>query len=74
MASSFNEYFSTIAEKIQAKVYHLGTDFSEYLNDMNEYNCVIKPTSPVEIINTITNLTVIKLLGHTAFLMKFYIL
>ena len=63
VASSFNKYFSTIAEKIQAKVYHLGTDFSEYLNDMNEYNCFIEPTNPVEIINTINKLDCNKATG-----------
>ena len=46
----------TIADKLQAKVYYLGTDFSEYLTYVNEHNFFIKPTNPIEIIAySITN-------------------
>ena len=55
--------FLLLPKKIQAKVYHLGTDFSEYLDDMNEYNFFIKPINPVEIINTIIKLDCNKATG-----------
>ena len=56
VASSFNEYFSTIADKYQTTVYHLRTGFSEYFTNANEHNIFIKTTNPIEIINIINNL------------------
>ena len=29
-----NEYFSTVADNIQAKIYHTGSDFSQYLTNI----------------------------------------
>ena len=48
--------FSTTADKLQANIYHVGSDSSQYLTNMNEHNFFIKPTNPIEIINTINNL------------------
>ena len=38
VANKFNEYFSTIAENLQAKIYDTGTDFHQYLKDRNEHS------------------------------------
>ena len=35
VANSFNEYFSTVADKLQSNIYHIGCDPSKYLNNMN---------------------------------------
>ena len=56
VANKFNEYFSTIAEKLQSKIYHTGTDFMKYLSNINDDNFFIIPTHPVEIIETINDL------------------
>ena len=49
VANKFNEYFSTIAENLQAKIYDTGTDFHQYLKDRNEHSIFIQPTNPVRI-------------------------
>ena len=41
VANKFNEYFSTIAENLQAKIYDTGTDFHQYLKDRNEQSARI---------------------------------
>ena len=56
MAHHFNEYFSSIADKLQSKIYHLGQDYSKYLINMNPHSFFIKPTNPIEIINVINKL------------------
>ena len=43
VANNFNEYFSTIADKLQANIYQVGSDSSQYLTNMNEHNFFIKP-------------------------------
>ena len=32
---TFNTYFSSIAGKLQGKIYHAGQDFNKYLKDKN---------------------------------------
>ena len=56
VANKFKEYFSTIAENLQSKIYDTGTDFFQYLNGRNEHNIFIQPTNPVVVIRTINNL------------------
>ena len=50
VANKFNEYFSTIAKNLQAKIYDTGTDFHQYLKDRNEHSIFIQPTNPLELI------------------------
>ena len=54
--NEFNEYFSTVADYIQAKFYHTGSDYSQYLTNMNNFSFFIKPNDELEIIDTINNL------------------
>ena len=55
VTDKFNEYFSTIAEKLQSKSYLTGTDFMQYLNNSNEHNFFLTPMFPEEIIETIND-------------------
>ena len=50
IANEFNEYFSTVADNLQAKIYHTGSDFSRYLTNMHNFSFFIKPTNQLEII------------------------
>ena len=63
VANKFNEYFSTIAENLQAKIYDTGTDFHQYLRDRNEHSIFIQPTNPLELIRIINNLNANKASG-----------
>ena len=63
VANKFNEYFSTIAENLQAKIYDTGTDFHQYLKDRNEHSIFIQPTNPLELIGIISNLNANKASG-----------
>ena len=60
-ANKFNEYFSTIAENLQAKIYDTGTDIHQY--DRNENSIFIQPTNPLELIRIINNLNANKASG-----------
>ena len=42
VANNFNEYFSTIADKLQPNIYHVGSDSPQYLTNMNEHNFFYK--------------------------------
>ena len=64
VANKFNEYFSTIAENLQAKIYDTGTDFHQYLKDRNEHSIFIQPTNPLELIRIINNLNANIASGH----------
>ena len=37
IANEINEYFSTVADKIEAKINHTGSDFSRYLTNTNNF-------------------------------------
>ena len=63
VASKFNDYFSSIAEKLQGEIKYFGKDFSHFLKDANPYNLFIKPTSVPEVINNINDLNQNKALG-----------
>ena len=56
VADKFNEYFSTVAEKLQSNIHLHGTDFMQYFDNSNEHNFIITPTFPEEIIETINDL------------------
>jgi hypothetical protein len=63
VAETFNEYFSTIAEKLQKKIKHVKKDFSHFLKDANPYNFFIMPANVTQVINTINDLNSSKSLG-----------
>ena len=56
VANSFNEYLSTVAEKLRSNFYDIGCDFAKYLPNMNEYNFFITPTDSIEVIDIINDL------------------
>ena len=72
MANKFNEYFCSIAEQLQGRIYHGNHDFSKYLTECNDHNFFIKSTSKQEILNIINKIDVNKQMGPIAFQMKFY--
>ena len=56
VAETFNEYFSTIASKLQKKIHNPSKDYSAFLHDENPNNFFIKPTNATEVINNINDL------------------
>ena len=52
VAETFNNYFSSVASKLQGKIHHYGQDYSSYLNNRNAHNFFISPTRLIDIINT----------------------
>ena len=63
VADEFNNYFSTIASKLQDKITHSGKDFSFYLKNFNNNNFFISPTDKNEIANIISNISISKATG-----------
>ena len=63
VAETFNEYFSSIADKLQNKIKHVDKDFSSYLKKANPFNFFIMPTNVLEVINNINDLSSNKALG-----------
>ena len=63
IANEFNVYFSSIAEKLQSRIYHQGQDFSKYLTDRNINSFFIKPTDETEIKQIIKNININKASG-----------
>ena len=53
IANEFNNYFSSIAGKLQASIYSQGQDFKDYLHNISEQTFFIWPTDKYEIIDTI---------------------
>ena len=61
--NGFNNYFSTIANNLQSKIYHHGQDFTKYLNNRNQNNFFVSPTDKDEIVNIINNISLSKAVG-----------
>ena len=57
IANSFNEYFCTIAEKLQSRIYHAKQNFRDYLTNSNSHSFFIGPTNSTEILSIIDNLS-----------------
>ena len=53
IANTFNNYFSTIAHKLQGKIFHSSHNFKTYLKHRNENSFFITPTDKIEILNII---------------------
>ena len=54
IANEFNNYFSSIAGKLQASMHTQDQDFNKFLHNKSDYSLFIKPTTKYEIIDTIT--------------------
>ena len=63
IANNFNNYFSTIAKKLQGDIHYHGQDYNSYLKNKNEKKFFISPTEKHKIINIINNLNVNKSTG-----------
>jgi len=63
VAETFNEYFSSIAEKLQKKIKHVSKNFSSFLQNPNPYNFFIMPANVTQVINIINDLNSNKSLG-----------
>ena len=61
--NKFNNYFSSVASKLQGQIYHKGQDFTHFLKNRNASSLFINPTAEYEIINIINNLCTNKALG-----------
>ena len=70
IANSFNKYFSSIAGKLQAKIYSTIQDFSTYLGDRNEYSFLFTPTDKEDIIYIIDDISINKATGPHSFLLQ----
>ena len=55
VANLFNDYFSTIAKKLQENIHHNGQDFNMYLDNPNDHSFFINPTNEIELINIINS-------------------
>ena len=62
IADNFNTYFSSIASKLQSKIYN-GFNFQQYLCDRNNRNFFISPTTQYEVSDIIKNLNSKKSVG-----------
>ena len=63
VANAFNDYFSSIAGKLQAKIHQNGLDFTKYLLYNNPHSFFIEPTDKFEVLNIINDLNVSKACG-----------
>ena len=63
VAETFNEYFTTIAEKLQNKIKHAPRNFSSFLQNLNPHSFFIMPANVTQILNTINDLHSNKALG-----------
>ena len=60
VSETFNEYFSSIASKLQKKIHPPNKDFSDFLTNENPNNFFIKPTNVLEVLNNINDLNTSK--------------
>ena len=63
VAETFNNYFSSVASKLQGRIHHYGQDYSSYLNNRNVHNFVISPTDKIELIDIINTFSIRKATG-----------
>ena len=56
VSDTFNEYFSSIASKLQKKIHQPNKAFSDFLDERNPNTFFIKPTNTLEVINNINDL------------------
>ena len=63
IADTFNSYFSTIAEKLQSKIFHSSHDYKKYLKNGNCSSFFINPTNKDEVIDIINTFEINKSTG-----------
>ena len=56
VTENFNQYFATVACKLQEQIYNAGVGFEKYLHNPNEKSFFFRPTNKEEILLTINNL------------------
>ena len=54
IANEFNNYFSSIASKLQASIHSQDQDFHRFLHNKSEHSLFITPTTKYEVLDTIT--------------------
>ena len=62
VAETFNNYFSSVASKLQGRIHHYGQDYSSYLN-RNAHNFFVSPTDKIELIDIINTFSIRKATG-----------
>ena len=60
VANEFNDYFSTVAEKLNSKIIKKNSRFQDYLKNPQKANFNFKETTPDEIVKIIKNLSIKK--------------
>ena len=73
VAETFNNYFSSVASKLQGKIYHYGQDFLSYLDNRNAHNFFISPTDKIKLIDIINTFRKRKQPVHIASLLIYFI-
>ena len=63
IANTFNKYFSTVADKLQDKIFHTSHDFKNYLTNGNNNSFFINPTDKDEIIDILITFNINKTSG-----------
>ena len=63
IANSFNNYFSSIGETLQSKIYSSHTHFLKYLKYPNIHSFFLSPSDKIEVMNLISNLKIGKASG-----------
>ena len=63
LSDSLNNFFVTIAQKIEAKLVHTDKRYSDYLTTATDNTFILTPTSPKEIEDAIKTLSLCKTLG-----------
>ena len=63
IAMGFNSYFSSIADKLQGKIYSVNTNFRRYLSDRIDANFLFLSADSEEILRIITSLNNAKSTG-----------
>ena len=63
IANSFNNFFTNVSKKIQSKIRPSNQHFSNYLKNACNSSLFIKPTTPSEVMDLISNLKIAKSVG-----------
>ena len=56
IVNGFNDYFSTVADKLQKSIHTRGLDFSKYLVNPSENNFQFRPADPQEVLLIVNSL------------------
>ena len=63
LANNFNNYFSSIAKKLQDNIHDSGKNYQSFLKNKNANSFFINPTDPQEIISITNNINIAKAPG-----------